>query len=53
MARMAKLGDARELSSRIRFVVRDVIDMKRNKWCAAAARARLRARTACCRCTVF
>ena len=32
LARLGKLADARDVSSRIRFVVRDVLDMKRNKW---------------------
>ncbi|KIZ04763.1 Eukaryotic initiation factor iso-4F subunit p82-34 [Monoraphidium neglectum] len=32
MARLQRLQDAKELSSRIRFVVRDVVDMRRNKW---------------------
>jgi len=33
MTRLQRLQEAKELSSRIRFVVRDVIDMRRNKWC--------------------
>lgn len=32
MARLARLADAKELSARIRFVIRDVIDMRKNKW---------------------
>jgi hypothetical protein len=43
MARLQRLADARELSSRIRFVVRDVIDMRKNKWCAVGGGRRGRA----------
>lgn len=34
MARLQRLQEAKDLSSRIRFVVRDVIDMRKNKWWA-------------------
>ncbi len=32
MARLQKFGEAKDVSSRIRFVVKDVIDMRKNKW---------------------
>ncbi|KAF8054978.1 eukaryotic translation initiation factor isoform 4G-2 [Scenedesmus sp. PABB004] len=32
LARLARLGDDKTLSSRVRFLIRDVLDMSKNRW---------------------